>query len=538
MKLLKYFLGTSLLGLGLTTATAAEPLARLQIRNFGDLTNAIAQFAAQLSPTASRDAVRQFTRGLGLTDSADFDARRPWEIVVWYEGGTNQPLAALKAPIGNLSQFRDHLSDDGVLRKQVREWMASDRGYGVMVFRQTNSLTAAERTALELWKSQELTPPARLLELTVGLSDPLREQLKGMMAIAKMSIGPMLNAGNNTAVPGLNPKAMSDLFAAYLDILGTFLAGFQDLKWGLDLNSDALIWEDRVNAKPGTELASWLQKPTLALTAQEMHQIDPNAYVSGAGTLNKEPGLLQVLKKFTLLGFQMQGSETNANVSKEIDQLFDQMLPMSFSGSAYLKDGFSFTGTYRFAAGKAAPAYAQLKRFLTLSFPAQVGPDKLYAASAFTEKHRTVDGQAVDRFSLTLNTNSPLFSLPGQKQQLQTWWPSGKFEIDYVLKGDQLIVATADRMPGYLAASRQSTGWKSAFPPEESTCLVGTLNLAMLIQQALATNSLVPDAVKQKMGQLDLQGVAMEMQIGLDRQIHTRVSVPLKLIRELAKLKN
>lgn len=515
----------------------AEPLATVTVRSYADLTNAITRFASNLHPNSPADASSEFSKGLGL-NAADFDAKRPWELAVWYDGNGGEPLFALKAPVQNVSRFKDSLGAEGPLRAAGRDWSQLGNGWGLVTFKEATAMSESERTALGQWKSAPPPQPTRLVELNLRLSEPLRQQALTMLSFARMSISQAVTSQPGLANAGLNPQAMEELLNTYFDLLNSLIAGFQQAKLGLDMDATAVSVDQLITAQPDSELAQALKKPAYAISAQDLKGLDSQAPVSFAAAVGKQPGLLKVLQKFTLLGFQMQNTETNAPVVKEVQDLLASMLPMTFSGSVYFNKGFGFQGAYRFPAGNVDELYAKMKHLATTGLQAQVGKDKMYSAITLAEKDHTVAGLAVDRFTLTLNQDSPLFRQPGQKAQLEAWWPNGKIEFDYAVKDGLLLAASPDRVKDLVDSLSAPATQKPAFRVEPTTCLAGYLNVLGVAKQMMAANPIIPGPVKEKLSRLEPQGTGLEFEMNLDGKLHNRARVPLKLFRELGRLKD
>lgn len=515
---------------------ATPPLARLSVRSYADLTNAISRLAASVSPDKAGNAVAELNEALGLTNLAALDARRPWEIAVWYGGGAEQPLVALKAPVADVAKFKENLSAEGVLRTEGHEWAQLSNSLSLVVFRGAEALSDAEKSALEEWKATALKPPARLVELTLSMSESFRTQAAAGMAFGKMMLGQAMAAQNSQAEGGVNPAAMQAMLGAYFDILDTVVGGLQELGLGLDLSSDALTVESSVAAKPGSELATWLQKPAGQVTAEDMKWVEPEAFFSMAGYIGKEPWLLKLTRKLTRAAFQVQNLDTNSAALKDLDDLLAKTLPASLAGWMDLKDKFTFAFAYRFPASNPTAAYAEMKHFLTNGFQAFVGKDKPYSAGSLAERDHTLAGVLVDRFSLTVNLDSPLFKMPGQREQIQALWPEGKMVMDYALKEDRLLVASPDRMKDLLEPPNAKSGPKATLKLEAGTLAAGYLNLPRILRQAMAANPAIPDAVKEKMAKLDGRGTGIEFQIRVDGRVHSIAKLPLKLFQVLGQL--
>ncbi len=538
MKLTKNVLVWAVILAASAASAAEQPLASLRVRSFTDFTNALSRLAGSFAPNEAVDHGLEFSQGLGLTNFTGLDTQRPWEIAVWYKGGGQPPLLAIKAPVKDVTQFKENLSPAGALRAQGREWSQLGSGLGLIVFRDADSLSEAEKSALDQWKAEALAAPTRLVELKLNMSDSIREQAAGGVAFGKMAISSALAAQSAGAEGGPDKAAIQGMIAAYFDIIDTFVAGLQGLTLRLDLSSEALTAENTVTAKPGTDLATWLRAPAGEVTAQDLNYVEPDRLFSGAAYVGKEPWLVKLTQKMIRLGLQAQNIETNSAAVKDLDDLLAKALPVAIAGSMDLKDKLTFAFAYRFPAADVAETYAQTKRFLTNGFQAFVGKDKMYAAATLTEKHHAINGVGVDRVLLALNLDSPWFKMPGQKEQLQAFWPDGKMEIDYAIKGDRLLVASADRMKELLEPASGEPSRKAALKLESGTCLAGYLNLLGFIKQVAAVNPSIPEAVKDKLAKLDGKGAGLEFQLRKDNEAHSVVRVPLKLFRELGQLKD
>jgi hypothetical protein len=63
------------------------------------------------------------------------------------------------------------------------------------------------------------------------------------------------------------------------------------------------------------------------------------------------------------------------------------------------------------------------------------------------------------------------------------------------------------------------------------------VNLLNFVRQMSAANPAIPEAVKEKLAKLDGQGTGIEFQVRADKQMYSSGRVPLKLFRELGRLK-
>lgn len=519
-----------------TAVAAAQPTLQLTVRSYEELGQAIQRVAKAINPGSQEDYAQQFGAQLGLTNQASYDAKRPWEIALWYEAG-GTPLLALKGPIKELASFKEGLNPKGLLRTQGKEWKQLENGLVSVTFKSSSDLTETETSALKQWNSQTIQPPNKTVELSAKLSEPTRAQAKSLLGIGRMSAAQAMQSNQGAAAAGGNPKALTGIIDAYFDLLDTFLDGFQELRLGVDVTPDALEFDERIGAKAGSELSKWLETPAEHLTTTDLSSLDRDALFSVAAYVGKSDSLMKIAKQFTVLSLQVQNIETNGPMFQNITALLDKMLPAKFTGSAYLKDGLSFTGVNTFPAGNAAEIYAQMKKFMNELLKSQVGKDKLYSAANLTEKHHTIDGVSVDRLSLTLNLDNPMFKAPGQKEQMKAFWPDGKLEFDYALKDGKLLWASAagNQMQALLAGKANH---RSTLALQESPCLAGYLNLLGFMKSTIQSNPMIPDEVKEKFSKLDPQNTSVDFQVSLDKQMHATGRVPLKLLQEMGRLKD
>jgi hypothetical protein len=238
----------------------------------------------------------------------------------------------------------------------------------------------------------------------------------------------------------------------------------------------------------------------------------------------------------TLAGLSMQSTNVADSMAEGLRDMLDKVLPMNFSGSFYVADKYAFAGSYRFPSSSAGEAYAQIKAFLAKMLPSMAGDDKMYSQVTLIEKHHKVNGIDVDRFSAVINTNIPLFKMPGQKEQLQAFWPGGKMEFDYAVKNNRILAAMPDRMQELMEQENRKSDWESAFNAGQGNCLAGYVNFLGLITQVMRLNPAIPSTVKEKMEHLDSRGTAIRFQARMDGQMHSTARVPMKLFRELGRL--
>ncbi len=517
------------------TQALAEPLATLTVRSYGDLQQTITRVAEAVNPKLSINLVQQMNAGLGVTNDAVFDGSRPWQVAVWYEGAASQPFVAVKVPTTDIARFKEALAPQGLLAKQGQDWKQMADGVGLITLRPPGTLPDSAQASLDQWTSAAIPAARHSALLTVSLNESLRQQGLMVLSIVKMSATQAM-ATNNAFAAGGNPQAMRAIMGAYFDVFETFFKGFQQLQLGVDLGPDVLLVEKVITARPDTELAQWLSKPAGSIPAQDLGLIDPQAMISVAGHVGKNPSLTALMNKFVQLSFQMQNIDTNGPAAKEMTALFERMFPMNLTASVDWRDHLDIAAIYGFPNSSAAAVYAQFKKFFQQGMQGMVGTNKLYSAASLKENAAVIANVPIDRLSITINTNSPLLSMPGQQEQFQSMWPAGKIEFDYAVKNDRLLLASPERMKQLLTTEPKAANQSWAATIKPTTVAAGYVNLINLIQRSVTANPMLPATIKEKLSHLEAQGTSVAFQVNLDNQLQASAQIPFKLLRQFGRL--
>jgi len=529
MKLRKAFaLCGAVLALSLV-AGDAQPLVRISISNFAALSNVVVRLARAVAPNSKADFNAMLTGKLGMTNATTFDPKGPWEVAVWQEGGSNAPLIAIKGPIADVKRFQKELDPAGALSKQGKDWVQLAMGSAAIVFKTAEMQTQEEKSALKSWESEAISQPVRALELTLTPSESAKQRVLPLLAMARMSL-PQMAAANSP-----NPKAMTGLFDLYFDGIEAFIKGLQKLKLAAGVDADSLLLEETVAAVPGTQLAQWIPKPTNPVRTEDLKGVNPEAFFSGAISLGKDAALIDLTRKFMQLSLEMQNQGTNEAMMNDLMGLVETCLPARISGSVFMNEQLGFTAVYRFPGMDAANVYGKMKPFIARWIKTQAGEGKMYSAATFEEKHHLVGNVPVDRFSFTMNLDSPLFQVPGQKEQIEAFMPNGKMELDYAVKDGQLFLASPDLMKGLLEGQAQSA---PAMVSDDSTVALGYFNILSVLKRTSQANPAIPQALKERLSRIDLNGTAIRFQLRMDTQVHCDAHIPLKFFEQIGRFKD
>ncbi len=515
--------------------SAAQPLARVTIRSFGELSNAVVRVVGAVVPEMKENIGGQLTAALGLTNMAAFNPDGAWELAMWQPSGSPKPLMALRGPIPDVKEFHNALNPEGALAKAGEDWVQLGSGSAAIVFTAADDQSDQEKAELKQWEGETIARPGQTVEVRLEPSPAAKAQLLPLLAVARMALTQRIES---TATNGVNSKALRELFGLYFDGIETFVKGLHELKVGLGVDRGSVVLEETVSPEPDSDLAHWIHKPPYPLRAEDVKAVTPHALASAAMTIEKNERLLNLMRRFFQLSMEMQNAGTNQNSTRGMMDLIELSLPMRVWGSAFFDGHLEFSGAYQYPASSAAAVYGKMKPLLKELVKTWAGQEKLYSAASFTEKVRTVAGIPVDRFSLTFNLNSPLYRLPQQKQQIEAMFPNGKMDMDYALKNNELLVATPGRIQGLIEGTSQPEA-QPAFRTDDATAAVGYFNILRFIQHTFSVSSDLPEAqaIKERMAKLETNGTAIRFRLEMDRQARCETHVPLKLLEQIGRIK-
>lgn len=532
MKTIKLIIAGAAIACSLTAGHANPPLLTLTGKSLTEFEQTVGTFAKALDPGSDQDHARDFTRELGVTEQTPMARNQPFQIALWFEGG--QPLIAVKVPTDDIAAFRDGLSPEGKLSTAGQLWESGAKGVGVIAMRGRDSLGESEAAALDEWMKTPPTKPNRPLRLGLKLNETARAMAIQMLLGVKGQMDQTFDQPQMKEM-GINAQAMSTIMGVYFDILQMFVRGFDAMDLDLGVNNDIIEIDERIVPVADTEFARWMQRPSERITPAELASLDPNAFLSGVARIGNLPALGGAFRKLIIASYQMQNLEIEASLIDAFEDLMKSMFPLSLSGSVYLGHGLEFSGAYGFSRGEVRNIYSRMTELYDQAIAGQVGEDKMYASAELIKDHHRIHGVAVDRYTMVINPDSPMFSMPGQKEQMETMFPGGKIQIDYAIQGQRLLFASPGKMEALL---EPGLNVDPAFAKSirDTTSSLGYLNFLQMIKTTVGGNPMMPQEVKDKMARLNPEGTAIRFQADVDGQLDSKAWIPMKLLREMRKL--
>lgn len=506
------------------------PLVQLKIQSFDALNANAKRIATALGLNADVDPGAKLSEVIGSPDLAGVDRKRTWQLAVATKGPGALPLVALYVPVTNFETFKNGLKDSSLLKggdKPNPIIQAGESAVVVFQFGQGGELSDDEKKKLSAW-----VPAAgagsHLIDFGLQLDEVTRQQVLQALVMGRMIVSQSLGQQKLPAGVAINPQAMTQMIGLYFDGIDTLIKGLQRLEVQADFGAQAITFTKLVQPLPESELSRWF-KASGGGVADLASQLDPRATASVAGAIGENPAFFPLLKKFTRVSFQIQNQEGNEKLAGQIDRMMDGLAPMKFVGSVDFGKGISYSGFYEFPNRGAKDVYASFKQFFTEAMPSLAGKGKPYSSFDFKEGHHNVNGTPVDRFSLALNLDAPMFKMPGQREALERMWNGGKMEFDYAVKASRLYLASPDKMTELLNAPARPAA-ASGSGATANTALIGRANVLALIKQMLAMNPMLAPQIKEKFERLNPQGGDVRFRVDLDGRLSSRAEVPLKML--------
>jgi hypothetical protein len=512
---------------------AAPPPITLTVKSYRALTNHLVQIAEAAAPGTGSSSVGLLGNQLGSPALKGVNLDQPWQIGIWLEGFGGQPSMSVWIPTTDFEAFSAELQDGSLLKGWSEPNPIKKVGTYAAVWIPGTASSASAQTAHGTWTPEAIGSPREAIQLQIAPGEPLRQQLLQGLGMVRLTLGSALGNPQAQAVPGVDSRALADLLSLYLDLFETAFKGMDRFTVGLDLQNGQLRLRKQLTAQPGSDLASWLQDGESSLESVLPYANSP-APVSFAMRWNGSAALMPTLKKLTRLSLQLQGMPAESESVKETEKLLELLVPFKAAGYLSLSNELAFAGVYEFPGRDLKEIYRLMQNYLQTSMQSQVGEDKPYKTIRFDEAKRQLAGTRVDRVTMEVNLDAPLYQMPGQREMIESIWPGGRMEFDYAMKGDRMFIATPALLDGYLAQTPSATAAPTAL--NRHTVLFAKFNLLQVIPWVLRSNPMLPDDFKQTVAKLDHAGTDVTLQVDLNGSLSAEAVIPLKLVSTMREL--
>jgi hypothetical protein len=524
-----------LVGLLATSLTWSQPApVTLTIQSYQALAHGMTRVVDAVSPGAANDAMERLREALGLQELKGVDLTRPWQIALWADDFSVPPSLSVRIPVTDFTTFRNGL-EPGLLKGDAgAERPIEQVGDYAKIWLQFGSPSETTRAAEKAWQPNILTDVSGVLRLVIHPNPSIRTELINGLAMGRMMVGMAMAGQADQAPAGMDMNAMAELLAVYFDVLETGLKGFESFLVELDLDADSLKLREIITPLAGSDLAAWFQSKPGNLDALTRY-LDRSAPMALAMQFGDNPALQPTLRRFVALSLQMQGLAPDSDAARQTQQLLESFLPFRLSGNLHFDKGFEFDGLYQFPGKDTADVYADVKKFLESAAKDQVGEDQPYEEISFEPAQRKSHGLSVDRVTMVLNLDIPIYSMPGQKEMIESFWPGGRMIFDYALKGQDLFMGSPARLDALLErAATTAPGPTAGLTPH--TVAYGHVNLFKLLPSMLAFNPMIPEEDKARFNRIDSTGTDIGFRLDLDGRFSYAATIPIQCFRVIGQL--
>ena len=515
-------------------AQSAAPIT-FTLQSYESFANGLTKVVDAVSPGDASEALGDLREGLGIQDLKGIDTARPWQIAVWAESLGVPPCVSIRVPVSDFAAFRDGLNP-GLLKGEDEENAIRQVGNYAAIWMEMGSPSEAAKAGEKAWKPDALKAPGAIAQLVVRPSSALRDELVGAISMGRMAIGAAMSGQGMQAAPGMDPKAMGELIGVYFDVIETGVKGFESFDLKLDLKGETLLLQEMIVPVAGSTLAGWFNTKEGNLGALSQY-LGGKSPVGVAMRFEENEGLMATLKRVVSLSMQMQGLPADSEAIRETEKLVEAFVPLQFAGVVDVNKGIQFAGLYQFPGKDTAAVYSHMKKFVRETLQSQVGDDKPYSSINLEEGQRKVGGVSVDRTTMAVNLDAPIYQMPGQKEMIESLMPGGKMIFDYALKGKDLFMGSPEQLDALLAGP--ATG--AAYQPDgvnSHTMAYGYFNVFSFIPSIMATNPMMSDEDKEKFSKIDSAGTAVDFRLDLDNHLYYQAGIPMKFFRTIGQLAN
>jgi hypothetical protein len=511
-------------------AWASPPPVHLSLRSHQSVSNLVTRIAESVSPGAAADLFQGIHDGLGINELKGVDVSRPWHVSVWAENLDRAPSVSIRIPVTDFAAFQDGL-EPGLLQGEGEQGRITNLGDYARIWMELSPASETVKAAEKAW-----TPPVTTrgaVDFGMAPGDELRGALVGMVGMGRMAFTAAMSQGA-AAMPGMDPASLGELMGVYFDLIQMGIQGLEQVSMDLDLQNEVLVFREEITALAGSELGRWFQTQEGRL-GQLAASVGMQEGFGLAMRIDDNPDIVPRLKQFVTLSMSLQGVPADSEAARETAELMEAFLPMEFAGAGGMEEAFEFAGIYRFPGKDPARVYAVMQRYLKGPLQEQVGPEKPYQSVVLQENHRTVEGLSVDRVTMTLNLDSGIYQMPGQREMLESFWPEGKIVFDYALRGDQMLMGSPEKFEALLAKP-STTAAERGYGPH--TMAYGHFNLLRILPRLMALDPGADETVMERISQLDTSGTALEFRLDMDGRLNAETRLPLKLLKVLGDLNN
>lgn len=488
------------------SAQNPQPAVELTIRNFDSLKKSIAFATNEMDPTLTEAALNGLLTMLGMSDISEIDPQKPWQIALWFERFGTSPSMSFRIPVANLDNFKSNLSETSILSPNNED--SSIRqidGYSVFLASFT-PLTEAMKQVESSWKPSHihsLPNPDLVLSAQLNFDDTLRSSLQQLLGFSKkmvvQSIRETSEYSQSQALP-FNGGQLAEMMVMYFNFLDAIIKDMHHLNFGVGAISGDMDFYFHWDPVDGslTEKCFATPKGDL-LPLLKFLPAGKTGYFAARAHFPEEilPGVRQLMNASLSL--------QNINYStEEMDSLMgylSQFLTYNAAGYIDHHHGFQLGMAYQFEtpADKAVESFKNY--FESPAFQAMSGEGKMFKNFRISDESISYQNKNIPthKISMDLNFESPLLSMPGQKEILNLMYGGSSVQYEMTAIEDYVLYSMNAPIQDLLTESINS----SEFTIQPNTILMADIDGWPLIKYIMSELNAhdapenTPDKIKQ-----------------------------------------
>jgi len=524
----------SLILLDLSAALAEPTSIAITVQNYSELKKGVRNIYDLIYPENSDEDFEEFMQDqLELFDGTNLE--KPWQFVMWIETiQFTEWFHSLRVPIDDYEVFRQSFekvmgADKATLTRE---------GDYAKIWGLTQPNPELKKRHDD-WNPSSLKPVDKLVNVSIELGESMRMEISQSLAMLEI----MTKQGIKNAPPGelsgIDANAMAELLTYQFSIYRMFISDLQELVFSLDFTPAGVVLEERVEAKPESEMASYLRSPNADL-GKLASMMDTSGMVQFVGQVGNNSKLLDSFKKMSLISMNIYGEKEANVIKKEFGEMMDKLLSMQYAGSIDNTVPMTFAYTYYYPDLDMEEFRKALVDVAEAMQPMS-GIDKPFRQFAFQPDYATIQGTSVDRLLTVMNLDHKMFQTqtPEQRWAFNQFWNDGVMDIRIARKNDYMFMATVQEIGELLArtpsADQPDTGLNRntimylQFSPFEVANWFVSMQGVELFEEMLSMQGV---ELFEEMPEPEGTDISIRVDF-LDHQLYARTTVPFKFLSQL-----
>lgn len=510
---------------------AANPALLISARDFDSMMDSARTIQAATSSKDTTNFEKSFLEQAGTPNATGIDKSRAWHFGIWSRGAGSS-LNVYFIPVTNFKEFKKALEKGKDFRGRDNLNVIRKSGKYAVIFRQhkrSPELSEEWIKAVTSWGKEAPKSIDSVYRLNILIEPPLRTILKaGLQGLKSMAELQAKSAQGKKQTSPLPFAAINEIFGLYYEFGALIVDGVEQLTLDINVDAEQITITDQVKPVKGSELAKLL-KPAAPNLARFAPNLSADSAIVFAGHMAGSKFLRNFMSQAMTISAKMQGTE-DAALAKHMKDFLDNMLPMNFAGSFDMGPGFRFIGIYEFPEQKGNQAFADFAKLTEAMTKAQIGKNSVYSDYQREAAVRKVNGIPVDRITLTLNTNAPMFQLPGQLEAFQLMAPDNKMAYEFAGKGRRVFYAMGAPIEAAIRKPRNPATLRVSI--EKNTVLAARYNMLKFMQNILPNAPIKIPGIADALTKLDTEGTGIDIKADVNGQLSGEIVVPLKFLTQ------